>query len=159
MKLLYFALTLRKTSKKVLPTKDMYWIRLHYLEDKLPIVISHVVFENTAGLHCHATLSMEEETYSEAFMLRFRCRGWKTHLVPVTFTKGWADYCDKDQIEDDILDDDNFHKISINLFKVKAQASIPTLSPALDLQTFYDQPDEGGVTQDDYRDLAKFNLN
>lgn len=153
---IYYALTLRKTSKKVLPDKDMYYTRLNYLQNHLPIVISHIVFEQTAGLHCHATISYKAE--DEFDHIRFRCRGWKTHLVPITFTKGWADYCDKDVEEDKTPDDDNFHKISINLFKKGlAKASTPAALPVSDLQTLYDSLDEGGVTQDDYRDLAQFN--
>lgn len=153
----FYALTMRYTNLKIKePTKELYEERLEKMRKTFKCLISHIRYENTSGLHCHATIIFDLDIAVSFNFNRFRCRGWSTHVVPITYLDGWIDYCDKDI--DDIPDDDKFYKISNNLCKTQKKI-IPTqtLSPQPFLQTLYDLPDEVGVTDDDYRELVKFN--
>jgi len=114
------AFTLRRTKEPHLANQKMYLDYIGRLTKTLGADITKVVFEETAGLHCHGIFLIPDMIDRK----RFRTRGWNIVLKDVYEKQGWQEYCDKDKPDSPIEDDQLRHgedKIELkkSLFKNK----------------------------------------
>jgi len=86
-----YACTARKTTNPI--TKQHY---LDYL-DKISDLgtISCVNFEETKGLHCHFTITVQGKL--DYNTMRPTKKGWNVKVVPIYDRQGWIRYSRKDQ--------------------------------------------------------------
>lgn len=91
-----YSFTLRKTkvNKSNPVTEDDYLNHIYELTERTGSRLSEFVFEKTAGLHMHGVL----EVPINAYMLKFRVRGWKMLLKEIWNYAGWQQYMAKEAI-------------------------------------------------------------
>lgn len=91
VKLIPYAFTLRKTSKKQEITEALYEYRMQHFPTKIDLI--DYTYEQDAGLHVHGIIDVPIKFN----LTRLKRRGWNILVKPITDRQGWEQYMYKKQ--------------------------------------------------------------